>query len=186
MSEIEQAVLRRFHEAELQRLEFGPSAQETTRFGLGLTRLRILCDGDAPVVFERIRDILRIVLHQVGELGRNWSAWEAILPEWFLAAHISRDASVAQGNLWFRGLTPAERIREGYYREWTLDSWLYWFQPSEKEGMWTWWSGRAFDDSVISLEFEGSPYPLGIIIWLSRVAGATEIQNADGETLWKG
>jgi hypothetical protein len=60
---------------------------------------------------------------------------------------------------------------------WSLDNWLYWFEPPQRS--WEWWDGRVegADRVRISLVVDGFPFAWGALGWLLRAAGAVSVDS---------
>jgi hypothetical protein len=80
---------------------------------------------------------------------------------------------------WWRTLPPAEQARASQDRRWTLADWLYWLEPTQRQ--WYWWDAIVEDPDTLRLvvQVPGWPAPLGALQWLLRVAGASDLIEAE-------
>jgi len=105
--------------------------------------------------------------------------WRSLLPSWFIAqcAEEKSKEESAQWMDWWRRLPREEQTRAEREKKWSLNSWLYWFQPDERQ--WFWWDAAVEDPDTVRVivEVEGLPFPWGALDWLFRASGATGIQE---------
>lgn len=164
----------------MKRLESGPAPGEKPG-GAGTVRFIAPCPFGATEVLHKVKAVLRIV-DEVALTG--WLSdeqWELRLPDWFTArcaAPISQEE--AERRLaWRKSLPPDEQVRVASEMDWSLDAWLYWFEPDRRE--WFWWDAKTLDDVdhiIVAVEVDGWPFPWDALRWLFRAAGASEL-NAE-------
>ena len=165
-------------EAELRRLENAPRPTEKPG-GVGTVRFVARCPLGASSVLAKVISVLK----SVDEIARNdWPTeerWLAILPEWFTSACASpmTPEQAEQWLVWWKGLPPNEQARAEIEKDWSLDSWLYWMEPNNRQ--WFWWDAKALDDCdciLLAVEVEGWPFPWGSLRWLFKAAGASALE----------
>ena len=76
---------------------------------------------------------------------------------------------------WWRTLAPADKARAESEKRWTLEDWLYWLTPSQRQ--WFWWDAVTDGDHALRVTVEVADWPtaLGALDWLLRAAGASEV-----------
>jgi len=141
------------------------------------------CPTGAGVVLERVREGMRAVVSVLCRDG-GWpddDAWARLLPAWFVAAcgpELSDEEAQALQERW-QSLPPDERDAEEDRQPWTLDGWVYWFDPDGgTERQWRWLGGRvtAPDRIQVTLESDGWPNAFGAFVWLLQTAGAERVR----------
>ena len=162
---------------ELRHLSQGPRADEHPT-GAGLVRVRFASSAPAAVL-ARSREVLASVLAVPAPRWPAVAEWGRLLPGWFVEACAPDDASAEQRWLdWWRGLEPSERTRVEREKRWTLDSWLSWLEPDERE--WYWWDADTeVAGGEVVVEVPGWPAPVGALGWLLRASGATSVSVLD-------
>jgi hypothetical protein len=161
---------------EQRHLDRGPEADERPG-GVGTVSVVAKCRGDAGVVVERGRQVLRSLLANEGPLWPSVDEWRQIIPAWFVEACAPEQSrEEVEGWLrWWRSLPPEEQAQASRERRWTLADWLYWMDPSERQ--WFWWDAAVEDPDTLRVvvEVSGWPAPLGALEWLLRTSGAVEV-----------
>lgn len=164
-------------QAELQRLQRGPSPGEMPN-GVGTVRFVARCPLGAADVLARAASLLKTI----DELAlTGWPAdeqWSGKLPEWFTSACAPpmTQEQAERWLSWWKGLPADERARVEIEKDWSLDSWLYWMHPDNRQ--WFWWDAKALDDCdhvLVAVEVEAWPFPWGTLRWLFRAAGASAL-----------
>jgi hypothetical protein len=171
----------RFGTEELRRLTDGLGVDE--QFDRQPTvEFVIRCSGNAEDVIGRARSLLTTV---VQASLRNWPTsdqWREILPSWFIDSCATEPSiEEAQAQLdWWRSLSREEQISADREVRWTLNSWLYWLQPTNRH--WYWWGDQVLDEdsASVSVIVDGWPFPWGSLSWLLRGSGATEVLPLSG------
>jgi len=78
---------------------------------------------------------------------------------------------------WWRSLPPEEQRKAEIEKDWSLENWLYWMQPSNRQ--WFWWDAKVLEDYdhiALAIEVEAWPFPWGALRWLFRAAGASAVE----------
>lgn len=139
----------------------------------GLTAdLVVLCNGNAPEVLERCKDVLKKVIGSELSYEDSVDDWSALLPEWFVEAcadEISREE--------------ADKILatpEGFAilaNRWTVKGFIDWFRPEDRS--WFWWNGKVKDSNtlMIQLVVYGFPFAWGALEFLLKASGANEVEE---------
>ena len=161
---------------ELRRLIAGPSPDEKPG-GMGIVRFQVN-SAAAEDVLRRAKQVLRVIDNATLD---GWPSTEGLvpqLPEWFRSVHapqMSREQADAWLAKWKR-LSPDEQAEEEITRQWSLENWLYWFEPANRQ--WFWWDAQAQNEGLVLLAFEvdGWPFPWGSLRWLFRAAGASAME----------
>jgi hypothetical protein len=167
-------------EAELKRLKSPPPVDESIG-GIGGVRFIAHCPNGADDVLAKVVSILSIVDETV-LLSASWPSdeeWASILPEWFASACAAPMTlqQTEQWLAWWRGLPRDKQAKVENERKWSLDSWIYWFQPENR--YWYWWDAKILDDRahiIAVVQVEDWPFPWGALRWLFRAAGASSLE----------
>jgi hypothetical protein len=78
---------------------------------------------------------------------------------------------------WWRSLPPAEQAKAEIEKDWSLENWLYWMEPSNRQ--WFWWDAKVLqehDHIALAIQVEAWPFPWGALRWLFRAAGASAVE----------
>lgn len=160
---------------EQRRLFDGPQPDEEP--GGGLTTATARCAGDAPEVLARAREVMAAVLANSDGAWPSDEDWRGLLPSWFVEACADEETpeQTRERLARWEHLTFAERARETEHDAWSLDNWILWLEPEERQ--WFWWSAEAADPDqvVLRVEVPDWPAPTGALEWLLRASGAVEV-----------
>lgn len=164
--------------SELRRLANGPSSGEKPG-GVGIVRFLVRCPFGTNDVLAKAKEILKTV--DEATLG-GWPAngrSAPSLPEWFTSACVAEMSSeqAKQWLAWWKSLPPEEQARAEIAKDWSLDNWLYWMEPSNRQ--WFWWDAKVLEDYdhiALAIEVEAWPFPWGALRWLFRTAGASAVE----------
>ena len=165
-------------EAELQRLQSGPRLGEKPS-GVGTVRFVARCPLGSTDVLARATSLLKTI----DKIAlTDWPAdeqWASKLPEWFTSACASpiTQEQAERWLAWWKGLRANEQARAEIEKDWSLESWLYWMQPGNRQ--WFWWDAKALDDCdhiLVAVEVEAWPFPWGSLRWLFKAAGASALE----------
>lgn len=120
------------------------------------------------------------VLRNVAALPTSaFASGEAMsaLPEWFVQACAREESNEEQASWlrWWRSLDGEARARAASERPWTVDDWLYWMRPDERQ--WFWWESRMAspDAGLVSVEVADWPAAVGSLLWLLRASGVDDL-----------
>ncbi len=146
----------------------------------GLGTVRFICHASCNSirVIEKAKAILRII--NQNSLG-SWPSeveWGRLLPSWFVEKCES-DKSVAESQKWldwWRTLNDEQKADVERNLAWTLDGWLYYLAPEQRQ--WFWWDAVAMTehDFVVAIEAQEWPFPSGALAWLLRASGAKRVE----------
>lgn len=165
-------------EAELQRLQNGPRPGEKPS-GVGTVRFVARCPLGATDVLAKVKSVLKTI-DEVALTG--WlteEQWPSNLPEWFTSACASpmSQEQAERWLAWWKALPSDEQARAEIEKDWSLDSWLYWMELSNRQ--WFWWDAKALDDCdhvLVAVEVDAWPFPWGSLRWLFKAAGASALE----------
>lgn len=163
---------------ELQRFQKPPTQTESPG-GVGVVRFVARCPLGAEHVLRDAKTIHKLVLSNA--LGR-WPEvleWRQILPPWFVDAcppPLTCEEAERQLQKW-RDLSPQEQAETENEKEWSLEDWLYWMEPENRQ--WTWWDAQIVpgcDHILVAVEVDCWPFPWGALRWLFKASGASGLE----------
>lgn len=164
-------------EHELHHIDNGPDPGEAPG-GIGLVTFDVECRGNAHEVYERAREVLRIVVQQ-HETRPALDPWTRILPQWFLDACAPEQspAEAERWSQWWRSLPREEQREVEAATPWSLQNWIYWFERENRQ--WYWWDAvvDSPDAMRVAVEVDGWPFPWGALRWLLKAAGAVDVKS---------
>jgi hypothetical protein len=167
---------------ELRRLTTGPAAGERPA-GVGIIRLRVSGPTHPAEILQRARQVVTVI-DQASLDG--WPAAKELvpqLPDWFTAA-CSEPMSQEQAEewlAWWKRLPAAKQAEAANAKGWSVDNWLYWMEPVNRQ--WFWWDAQlnaAGEAANVVLDVDDWPAPWGALKWLFRTAGASVVK-AEGD-----
>ena len=164
--------------AEIRRLAHGPDSNEKPK-GAGTVRFVVRCPLGSDSVMVKSKEVLRVLAEKILIEGTNERDWAASLPAWFKDACVP-EMTPEEAQLWighWRSLPPAEQAREEAEKEWSLENWLYWMRPENRQ--WFWWDAKSIGDLdhiLVAVEVEAWPFPWGALRWLFKAAGASAVE----------
>lgn len=149
----------------------------------------VFCDGDAPEVLERARQI-KLICNEKG-MEEEWPSddlWPDFLPDWFVdACHPERTSEeYEQDRLAFRQMTREEEMEDARNEQWSLSEFVSWMDPEAwleiSSVNWIWWDAVLKDENTIRIHIGemGDPPPGAPpgFSWLFRASGAKAIDEA--------
>lgn len=166
---------------ELRRLETGPSPGEKPG-GVGTVRFDVSTAAGAEEVLRRAKQVLQVIDKAILD---GWPSTEGLVPQlpgWFTAA-CAPPMSREQSDEWlarWRRLPPDEQVKAQNELKWSLDDWLYWMEPANRQ--WFWWDAEVAGDkklAKVAIEVEGSPFPWAALRWLLVAAGAFAVEEEE-------
>ena len=160
---------------EAQRLRLGPEPSQKPG-EIGTAIINVKCSKGAESVLGKVKEVLTIVLNQYA-VWPSLAEWKRTLPMWFVhacRAEITKEEADREQKQ-SRSLSPQARARYESTIGWSLEDWLYWFEPQNRH--WFWWNASIEDPTTIRLEIEISewPFPWDDLRWLLRCAGAHDV-----------
>ncbi len=160
--------------SELLRLMDGPYSGERPAHGfLAIIDVR---GESAEASVTGAKQVLSCVLGlSVEQLETPVAA--ALLPSWFVQACAPEESEAERARWlqWWRQLDDADRARAADARTWTLDDWLFWMRPEERQ--WYWWDSQilAPDHGQVLIKVTDWPTAVGSLVWLLRAGGARNV-----------
>jgi hypothetical protein len=174
---------------EERRLLYGPHDNEKVG-GLGTNQFIVYCNGNAPLVLERSKEVLLKVNRIFQERVPEDSEWFSLLPEFFvyrcrperLKDQEEREIYLGRKILEYLSKEKNENyriLRSTWHNSmtWSLLSWVYWFHEGNR--YWYWWDSYVHKDShhiLVAVEVHEWPYPSENLSWLFRGCGACYVE----------
>ena len=168
-------------EAELRHLRNPPRADEKPH-GVGTVRFVARCPFGAEEILNKVISVLEIVDEATLNGALTEEQWAFRLPEWFVSA-CALPMTAEQAEQWlkrWKALPSEEQTRVEIEKDWSLDNWLYWMEPENRQ--WFWWDAKVLDDCdhiLVATEVEVWPFPWGSLRWLFKAAGAFAFEPED-------
>ena len=168
-------------QAELHRLRKGPIPSEKAG-GLGTVRFVARCPVGARDVLSRVIAVLQVIDESSPDGWPSNEEWARKLPKWFISAcapAMTQDEA-ERWLAWWKALPAAEQAKAEAEKEWSLDNWLYWMRPENRQ--WFWWDGKTLDDCghiMVAVAVEDWPFAWGSLRWLFKAAGASALDAED-------
>jgi hypothetical protein len=174
---------------EERRLLNGPHDDEKIG-GLGTNRFIVYCNGDAPLVLKRAKEILLKVNRIFQERVPEDSEWFSLLSEFFVyrcRPEILKDQEDREIDFNRKISEYLSKEKNKDYRilsstwsnsiTWSLLSWIYWFHEGNR--YWYWWDSYVHKDShiFVAVEIHEWPYPSENFSWLFRGCGACYVED---------
>lgn len=162
---------------ELRHLLEVPSLEERPQ-SLGIVRFDVHCHKNSDSVLQKSKEILEVILRESTERWLTENEWLAVLPSWFIE-EFSPEKSDEENEEWlkrWRTLPLDEQDRAVREDKWTLQNWLYWLHPEQRE--WFWWDGLVINTNLLRIAVEVSAHPFSwqALTWLFKASGARDIQ----------
>lgn len=163
---------------ELERMVESPPLDAKPE-GVGIVRFLVRCPLGAGEVLERAKSVLKAIDEATMQ---GWPMSNGVVPDipaWFTSAcspEISADQA-EQWLAWWRGLPPDEQAEVSREKSWSLENWLYWMEPENRQ--WFWWDAMLLKESdhiALAVEVMAWPFPWGSLRWLFRAAGASAVE----------
>src|SRR5213075_1262403 len=126
-------------------LTSGPSPSEKPG-GVGTVRFLVRCPFVTTDVLTKAKEVMKVVDEAT---LRGWPAngdSAPRLPEWFTSACVA-EMSPEQAKhwlAWWKSLSPEEQTKAEIEKDWSLDNWLYWMEPGNRQ--WFWWDAKVLED----------------------------------------
>lgn len=160
-------------DAELVRLHSG-ACGDTPPPGMSLFEVYAEASGTAQRVLDCSREVMTAILSAMRSVPAGGEDSAPTLPQWFLEAS-GPEQSPAETRAWLDRLASmpqAEREKAEAAERWSVEDFLYWFEPDQRE--WWWWGAEIRDeDNVrICLVVREFSVPHDALDWLLRASGA--------------
>jgi hypothetical protein len=162
---------------ELRRLQNGRSADDKPS-GTRIARLCVTCSTDPLEAVLGAKEVLK-ALDRAALAGWPQAQISPSFPAWFIAACAPESSrqDAEQWVAWWSKLSEKEKIKAEEEKDWSLESWLYWMEPQNRE--WFWWDAQVEtnpDRIILQLEVTAWPFSWGALRWLLRTAGASGVE----------
>ncbi len=162
---------------ELRRLQNGRKAEEKPR-GVRIVRLCVTCPTEPMEAVVGAKEVLK-ALDRAALAGWPQEPISPSFPAWFIAgcAPESSRQDSEQWLAWWANLPAREKIKAEEEKDWSLENWLYWMEPQNRE--WFWWDAAVEDNPervILQLEVTAWPFSWGALRWLLRTAGASGVE----------
>ncbi len=164
-------------ESELRRLASGTALNEAPS-EIGLVRFIARCPFGVDEVLEKVKSVLKSVDASALIHDKNTAGW--ILPGWFVAActpQMNPDEASEWLDSW-KKLSLDEQIIAEEEKGWSLEEWLYWMEPVNRQ--WFFWDAEvsgACDHIILAVQVDSWPFPWGSLKWLFKAAGASSLEE---------
>ncbi|WP_375431314.1 hypothetical protein [uncultured Friedmanniella sp.] len=138
--------------------------------------MTLVFEAEQPdAVLRRSREVMTAVLDRPAQPWPSVAEWAESLPGWFVSACAPESEEELEAWVaWWRTLDPPGRAAAAAAKRWSLETWLSWLEPEERQ--WFWWDaavgGRR---GQVLVEVPGWPAPFGALEWLLRAAGAASV-----------
>ena len=168
---------------ERRRLRDGVGADEKI-LGLEISSFVVQCNGDAPLILERAKQLMQLVNVQC--LAERWPSdeeWPGLLPEWFVencSPERTEEEKKRDMAKWFS--LPYEERWKLPEEKWSPLQWIRWMEPDERE--WLWWDGEVRDKNTLIIDVD-QVYETRYadLHWLFRGCGAEHVEEPDIEDM---
>jgi hypothetical protein len=164
-------------EAELSRLE---QSAKTTAPRSGLVIFVAKVPSGASALLDRVVSLLRLVDKAILTSLPTEEEWRKLLPDWFVTACAPAltEEQAERWLVWWKSLPEPHRHIVEQEQRWSLNNWLYWMEPANRQ--WYWWDARvaiADTEIVVEIQVESWPFPYGSLRWLFTAAGAASFEQ---------
>jgi hypothetical protein len=164
-------------EQEIKHLDSGATLGENPS-KLGTVRLEVDCHGNAELILQRSKEVLRTVIERAKDRWPSNEEWCSILPEWFVVT-CSKELPKDEADkwlAWWRKLNPEQKAAAEAAKKWSLPAWIYWLHPDQR--LWFWWDAEILtpDHIRVAVEVSHWPFPWGALRWLFIAAGASDVR----------
>jgi hypothetical protein len=169
---------------ELIFLRCGPRP-DSKSLGVGTVRFDGSTAKESQEVIEKMKEVLTVldefVIHEEREIWPDDAQLISILPPWFNQACALPMTELQSNALLIRRskMTSIERRKSVEESQWSIDNWLHWMRPENRQ--WYWWDAamEGYDSFYIAVEVDGWPFPWGSLRWLAKAAGAISLDSKD-------
>ena len=163
---------------ELGRLKRSPTSIDKP-VGIGNVRFVVRCPLGADEVLQNAREVMEVIATHSITHSPEEAEWRQLLPDWFIeACSPSPNPEEAERWLrWWQSLSPEDQAEEELNKEWSLDNWLYWMEPNNRQ--WTWWDAQVVPDCdhlIVAVEVDCWPFPWGALRWLFKASGGSAVE----------
>ncbi|NER00691.1 MAG: hypothetical protein F6K30_29025 [Cyanothece sp. SIO2G6] len=162
--------------SELRRIEYGVTADDNPR-KLGLVTFHIICSGNSETVLLKAKEVLKNFIISSSEQWPTAEQWRNLLPKWFVneCAEEKTKEEMEKYLENLRKLPSDEREQIIENIRWSLENWLYWLAPSERQ--WFWWDAEIVDENLLHIVVEVKEWPFAwkALAWLFRASGAVRV-----------
>lgn len=96
-----------------------------------LETIAVFCDGNASIVLEKTKDVLKKVIDCELSYDDSVEDWHEVLPKWFVD---SCSPEFTQQQIKYLLANPDECDK--FDDKWTISNFLNWFKPNERSWYW--------------------------------------------------
>ncbi len=131
----------------------------------------------ASVVLGKACQVLSIIDQKTLAGCIDISEWLACLPAWFVR-FFRKELTIAESDAWhkkWRGFPPGGKENAEAEIGWSLEGWLYWLEPENRQ-WYLWSSGLPLEnDSKIEVFIQtiDTPFASKSLVWLFKCSGAS-------------
>ncbi len=158
---------------------------ERLRLGLDLVKERnnfavpfvLTAASGVSAVLNKACQVLSIVDQKTLDGCSSITEWRECLPAWFLLP-FSVERSKQENDAWlrmWRELPPAAKAKAETEKGWSLEGWLYWLEPENRQ--WYLWSSDSDLDNderiVLLVQAIDFPFASKSLVWLFKCSGAS-------------
>ena len=156
---------------ELERIA-GGGCDDRVPAGFDVFRVYARANGDARDVLGRVREVMSLVARDTNAPWPSDEEWLRVLPAWFVQASPRENGPAEPG----MAALPAEVAGEEIER-WAVDSFVYWFEPEQRE--WWWWGADIVSDDelVVCLAVHEFTVFHAALDWLLYASGAVNVED---------
>ncbi len=162
---------------ELRRLQNGRAVDDKP-CGTRIARLSVTCSTAPLEAVLGAKEVLK-ALDRAALAGWPQAQISPSFPAWFIAACAPESSrhEAEQWVAWWSTLSAEKKIKAEEEKDWSLENWLYWMEPQNRE--WFWWDAQVEtnpDRIILQLEVTAWPFSWGALRWLLRTAGASRVE----------
>ena len=165
-------------QSEIRRITKGPNLSEKPS-GAGIVRFVARCPMGSDNVLTNVVSVLMLVdeLTLAGCVDPQKLSKQ--LPDWFIeaCAPAMTQEQAERWLKWWKKLSPEDQSKAEIEKDWSLDNWLYWMLPANRQ--WFWWDAKSLSDVdhiALAIEVQCWPFPWGSLRWLFKAAGASALE----------
>ena len=140
--------------------------------GFDVFRVYARSNANARDVLGRVREVMSHVVRDVNAPWPTDEEWLRELPAWFVEASPRENGPPEPG----MAPLPAEIAGEDVER-WAVESFVYWFEPDQRE--WWWWGATLVsnDEIVVCLAVHELTVFHAALDWLLYASGAVSVED---------
>ena len=161
---------------ELSRLA-NPRGPTEAPSGVGVVRYVVGHELPGELILTNARSVLAAVDESYLQQPGGAKVLRSSLPHWFTQAFeapLTDEQAAEQLRRW-RNMNVEERAASEQNEKWSIDAWLYWMDPTNRE--WFWWDAvvLSVNHSAVAVEVTSWPFAWGAFRWLLKASGASRV-----------